>query len=102
MSTVTVTLADGTDKVFDENTFGHQIGNGAVQIMLKNGGQEIYNNFQKVIIVPNEQEQADFEQQVANAEAKAEAMEAERQALEAAQMAANEEGVKSDPTELAN
>lgn len=97
MSTVTITLADGTEKVFEENTFGHQIGNGAVQIMLKSGGQEIYNNFQKVIITPNEKEQADFEQQVADAEAKAKEME---EAAIASQEAANDED--EDKKELAN
>ena len=92
MSTVIVTLADGTEQVYEENTFGHQIGNGAVQIMLNNGGQEIYNNFQKVIVVPNAGEQADFEKQIEEAEERAKAQEAARQAELALQEAANEEG----------
>jgi len=104
MSKVIVTLQDDTEVEFDENTFGHQIGNGSVQIMLLNGGQEVFNNFKQVSVIPNEEEQASFEKQIKAAEAKAkEAERAREQAREAArkeQEAANDN--KDTGEQLAN
>ncbi len=72
MSKITVTKADGTEEEFTE-TIGHQIGNGAVQIMMNDGTQIIFNNFKEVFIDLDEDEKASFKKQIVAAEAAAEA-----------------------------
>jgi len=72
MSSVTVRKSDGQTVTF-RDTIGHQIGNGAVQIMKGNGEQVIFNNFIDVEIKLNAQEKKSFKESVALAEAKAKA-----------------------------
>ena len=84
MSTLKLTLKNGENFEFVENTFQHQIGNGAVQIMFKDGSQKIFNDFAYVEVVPSDEEREDFEKQIAAQEARAKeaiaAMEAEEEA----------------------
>jgi len=70
MSSVTVRKSDGQTVTF-RDTIGHQIGNGAVQIMKGNGEQVIFNNFIDVEIKLNAKEKKSFKASVALAEAKA-------------------------------
>ncbi len=72
MSSVVIKKSDGQEVVF-KDTIGHQIGNGAVQIMKGNGEQEIYNNFISVSIKLTAKEKQAFKKTVAAAEAKAKA-----------------------------
>ncbi len=72
MSKITVTKADGTEEEFTE-TIGHQIGNGAVQIMMNDGTQVIFNNFKEVFIDLDEDEKASFKERIVEAEAAAQA-----------------------------
>jgi len=81
MSTVKVLLKDGQEFEYVENTFQHQIGNGAVQIMFLDGGQVILNDFARVDVIPSEEEKADFQRQVEAAEAEAQRRIAEQEAM---------------------
>ncbi len=49
MTKVVVVKEDGAKKIF-KNTIGHQIGNGAVQVMMNDGSQRVYNNFKEVYV----------------------------------------------------
>jgi len=79
MSKVIVDLANGETIVFDENTIGHQIGNGAVQILMEDGGQVVYNNFTRVEVEPSEEEKKQFLESQAKAEEMALMQEKERE-----------------------
>lgn len=87
MSSVVVKKSDGQNVTF-KDTMGHQIGNGAVQIMKGNGEQEIYNNFISVSIKLTAKEKKAFKATIAAAEAKAKAR---MDAIEAAQQEQGDE-----------
>jgi len=84
MSSITVKKSDGQSVNF-RNTIGHQIGNGAVQIMKGNGEQAIFNNFIEIQINLTDEEKKKFKKSIKAAEARAEAS-------IAAQEVAHEEG----------
>ena len=77
MSKLVVTKANGDILEF-ENTIGHQIGNGAVQVMLGDGTQYVFNNFIEVFIDLDEEEKGLFKDRIAQAEANAAAKMAEQ------------------------
>ena len=93
MSTVKLRLKNGNEHEFVENTVQHQVGNGAIQIMFKDGGQVVYNDFEKVEVIPSEEERVAFEKQIADAEARAQEnlRLQEAEALEEQQAPANDE-----------
>jgi len=70
MSSIQVIKFDGEVEIFDD-TMGHQVGNGAVQVMMKNGEQHIFNNFRSVDVLLSEEEKADFLEYTKKAEAAA-------------------------------
>ncbi len=70
MSKLHITKTDSEVVVFDD-VIGHQVGNGAVQVMNRDGTQYIYNNFQEVFIDLDDEEKAAFQATIENAEAKA-------------------------------
>ena len=72
MSTLVVRKSDGQEVSF-RDTIGHQIGNGAVQVMKGNGEQVIYNNFIEVKINLSPKEKQAFKNTIAKAEANAQA-----------------------------
>lgn len=82
MSSVVITKSDG-QKVTFKDTIGHQIGNGAVQIMKGNGEQVIFNNFKEVIVKLTAKEQKAFKETMAKAEANAQAKMTAREAAQA-------------------
>ena len=91
MSTVKIRLKNGDEHEFVENTFQHQIGNGAVQIMFKDGGQVVYNDFDKVEVIPSDEERAAFEANLHRAEEQAEAnLRLAEEALKGEQDSAND------------
>lgn len=59
MSDVKVTLANGDVEVF-EDTIGHQVGYGAAQVMMEDGSQVVFNNFNKLETLLTDEEKADF------------------------------------------
>lgn len=59
MTNVVVVL-ENDEEIHYENVLGHQVGYGAVQIMLENGAQDVFNNFKSVKIVLTEEEEAQF------------------------------------------
>ena len=69
-NTVKVVKA-GTVEVF-EDVVGHQIGNGAIQILERNGNQRVINNFEDVTITLDETAAKNFAFEVAAMEAKGE------------------------------
>ena len=54
MNKVTVHCENGSVERFD-NVVGHQVGGGAVQIILNDGSQRIINNFATVDVEPDEE-----------------------------------------------
>lgn len=58
-NTVTI-IKDGVTETF-ENVLGHQIGNGAIQIIERNGNQRVVNNFDDVTIILDDEAAAKFE-----------------------------------------
>ena len=96
MSKVTVTLENGEEVVFDENTIGHQVGYGACQIMLDDGSQYVFNNFKDVAVIPSEEESKAFIEEQAKLKAIAEAnvkAQEEAHAKHQASLAANDEEI---------
>jgi len=77
MSLVTVIKQDNSTEEFLD-VVGHQVGNGAVQLMFKDGSQKIYNGFVQVDIDLDKEEQADWDKRVKQAEEKAKAALAEQ------------------------
>ncbi len=71
MTKLVVTTQFGDDLVF-EDVIGHQIGNGAVQIMNRDGTQNIYNNFREIFVDLDDDEKASFTKQIETAEKAAE------------------------------
>ncbi len=67
MTKLVVTTQFGDDLVF-ENVIGHQIGNGAVQIMNRDGTQNIYNNFREIFVDLDDEEKATFTKRIDEAE----------------------------------
>jgi len=88
MSKLVVRKSDGQEVEF-KDTIGHQVGNGAVQIMMGNGEQRIFNNFIEVSIILTAKEKTAFKAQMKAAEAKAKARIDEQ---EAAYIASQGEG----------
>ncbi len=86
MTKVVVVKEDGTKKIF-KNTVGHQIGNGAVQVMMTDGSQRVYNNFKEVYVDLDADDKKAFKLRMEAAEAAAKA-----------QMAAND----AQPIEASN
>lgn len=72
MSTITVTKANGELEVF-EKTMGHQIGNGAVQVMNEDGTQVVFNNFQEVHVDLDDEEKTAFKKRITDVEEQAKA-----------------------------
>lgn len=58
-NTVTVIKGDVTE-VF-ENVLGHQVGNGAIQILERNGNQRIINAYDDISVELDEEARAKFE-----------------------------------------
>ncbi len=78
MSKLVITKNDGEIVEF-EDVIGHQIGNGAVQVMMKDGTQHVFNNFIEVFIDLDDADKAAFKKRIDDAEAAAAAkMEAEQ------------------------
>ncbi len=67
MTKLIVTTQFGDDLVF-EDVIGHQIGNGAVQIMNRDGTQNIYNNFREIFVDLDDEEKATFTKRIDEAE----------------------------------
>lgn len=88
MSKLVVRKSDGQEIEF-KDTIGHQVGNGAVQIMMGNGEQRIFNNFIEVSILLTAKEKKEFKARMAKAEADAKA---KIDAQEAAYNASQSEG----------
>lgn len=82
-NTVTVVKGDVTE-VF-EDVIGHQIGNGAIQILKRDGGQRIINAFDDVTVTLDEDAAAQFAFDL-------QAMESGAEAKAEAEAAANDEG----------
>jgi len=91
MSSITVRKSDGQEVNF-KDTIGHQIGNGAVQIMKGNGEQVIYNNFIEVRINLTAKEKQSFKDSIAKAEANAQAKIDAHEKAEAARVLADSQG----------
>lgn len=73
-----VTVTRGDEKFEFENIVMHQIGNGAVQIVERNGNQTVVNRFDEVYITLDEESRAQFDMDLAQLEAQnAPAVEAE-------------------------
>lgn len=72
MSKVIVTLQDDSTEEFTD-TIGHQVGNGAVQIMNADGTQRIFNNFKEVFVDLDDEEKAAFTERMRVAEEGAQA-----------------------------
>ena len=89
MSSVTVKKSDGQEVTF-KDTIGHQIGNGAVQIMEASGEQSIFNNFISVKVNLTAKEKKAFKESIKRAEANA-------QAKIDAQEKAHQESLKAVP-----
>ncbi len=70
MTKLVVTTQFGDDLVF-EDVIAHQIGNGAVQIMNRNGTQNIYNNFREIFVDLDDDEKASFTKQIETSEKEA-------------------------------
>jgi len=58
-NTVTV-VKDEITEVF-EDVLGHQVGNGAIQILERNGNQRIINNFDDVLVFLDKEASEKFE-----------------------------------------
>ncbi len=72
MSKLVITKNDGEVVEFDD-VIGHQIGNGAVQVMMKDGTQHVFNNFIEVFVDLDDADKEGFKKRIAEAEASAEA-----------------------------
>ncbi len=72
MSKLVITKNDGEIVEFD-GVIGHQIGNGAVQVMMKDGTQHVFNNFIEVFVDLDDADKKGFKKRIEEAEAAAEA-----------------------------
>lgn len=63
-----VTVTRGEEKFEFENIVMHQIGNGAVQIVQRDGNQTVINRFDEVYITLDEESRAQFEMDLAQME----------------------------------
>lgn len=68
-----ITIVKGEKEYVYEDIFGHQIGNGAVQVLKKDGDQVIIGGFDKIDLELDEEARAAFEQRLAQAEIAAKA-----------------------------
>lgn len=64
-----VTVTRGEEKFEFENIVMHQIGNGAVQIVQRDGNQTVINRFDEVYITLDPESRAQFEMDLAQMEA---------------------------------
>ena len=87
MSSVTIVKENGESEVF-KDTIGHQIGNGAIQVMLGDGTQKIFNNFREVAIDLDDEEKSSFKKTIEAAEANARAKIEEQEKAEGVKLEA--------------
>lgn len=64
----TVTVVRGDESFVFENVIGHQVGNGAVQILERNGNQRIINRYDDVFVKLDEEAAAQFAMDLAEME----------------------------------
>jgi len=57
----TVTVEKGNNTEVFEDVLGHQVGNGAIQILERNGNQRIINNYDEVWVELDEEASNSFE-----------------------------------------
>lgn len=55
-----VTVVRGAETLVFEDVIGHQVGNGAVQILERSGNQRIINNYDDVFVALDEEAAAQF------------------------------------------
>lgn len=79
-----VTIRKGSQNMKFENILGHQIGNGAVQIINRDGSQTIVGNFDRVDIELSGEDKERFIADLEKAEQAAEFQQAEAEAKERA------------------
>ncbi len=70
MTTITVVKQNEESVTFND-VMGHQVGNGAVQLIMEDGTQFVFNNFIEVFVDFSDEEKADFKARLDQAKAEA-------------------------------
>lgn len=70
-------VTESGEEVRFEDVVGHQIGNGAVQILERNGNQRVFNKFREVAIQLDQEASSKFAYDLAEMEATPEVVEYE-------------------------
>lgn len=79
-----IRIVRGDEEFVFEDILGHQIGNGAVQVLMMDGDQRVINGYTDVFYTLSEEEKADYAFKIAQAEAEAAAMQAQRAVVDPA------------------
>lgn len=95
-----VTVTRGEEKFEFENIVMHQIGNGAVQIVQRDGNQTVINRFDEVYITLDAESRAQFEMDLATMEAQSQGqLPVEDEEFDEPQEAVEEEELEEEASE---